>query len=163
MNFILASNLNNAIGLNNALIYHFNRDMRFFYEKTKGSIVIMGRKTFESIGSALNGRLNVVLTKKYDFRARGVMVFHGKNEVLDFLKNSDKKVFVIGGKKIYDLFYDDCKRIYLTKIYDRKTGDSYVKDYLKDENFHISNESEFYEEQSIKFKFYELERKNVRN
>lgn len=117
---------NRVIGLNNDLPWHLPNDLKFFKEKTTGKTIIMGRKTFESIGRVLPKRKHVVLTKqKLDF-PKEVMVIHDLNEISEWNKtNPDKEYFVIGGSAIFNQFLPLADRMYITWIDEAFQGDTY--------------------------------------
>lgn len=113
---IAAVGKNFELGKNNDLIWHFKDDMKFFKETTTNHIVIMGRKTFESLPKALPNRRNIVITSKRDYSAEGAEVVASIYEALDLSKNED--VFIIGGGQIYKSFLDVADKLYLTEIDD---------------------------------------------
>lgn len=114
---IVAYDKNNAIGKNNQLPWKLKDDLKHFKKVTKDSIVVMGRKTYESIGKPLPGRINVVLSRSDNFNPEGVEVCISKQEVLDFINAYyHKDVFIIGGQQIYELFEDEIQMIYTTEV-----------------------------------------------
>lgn len=116
VSIIAAVGKNFELGKNNDLIWHFKDDMKFFKETTTNHIVIMGRKTFESLPKALPNRRNIVITSKKDYSAEGAEVVASIDEALDLSKNED--VFIIGGGQIYKSFLDVADKLYLTEIDD---------------------------------------------
>lgn len=114
-----------GIGNKNTIPWKCKTDMQHFKTTTTGNAVIMGRKTWESLGGPLPGRLNIVLTKDESYLPDGAIVFHNKEQILDFMtwpQYDDYDYYVIGGAQIYDLFEEH---------YDEKIV-SYIK--LKGEN-----------------------------
>lgn len=142
ISMIAAASENDVIGKNNELIWHMPADFKYFKEKTKGHIIIMGRKTFESIGVPLKFRTNVVITSMEDYRPDGVEVFQSLDKALDWSsKQNDDEVFIIGGASVYKQSLDIANRIYLTRIHESFEGDTYFpklndnwKLVLKEEN-----------------------------
>lgn len=114
---------NNVIGGNNKLLWHLPADLKRFKQLTLGHPVIMGRKTFESIGKPLPGRENVVITRNPDFKAEGITVLSSLDEVLK--KFSGQDVFIIGGAEIYAQSMSLADKIFLTRIYQLFEGDSF--------------------------------------
>lgn len=112
---IAAIGKNRELGRNNDLIWHFKEDMRFFRETTKGATVIMGRKTFESLPKALPGRRNIVISSNTAYRAEGTLVVPDIESALESAEK-DKKIFIIGGARIYQAFLPYAKQLYLTEI-----------------------------------------------
>ena len=103
------------LGKDNDLVWHFKEDMSFFRETTRGATVIMGRKTFESLPKALQGRRNIVITRNADFKAKDVECVAGVEEAIEKAKEDDK-VFIIGGAAIYKAFLKFAETLYLTEI-----------------------------------------------
>ncbi len=91
---------NNAIGKDNQLLWHITEDMKFFKSLTQGGTIIMGRKTYESIGRPLPDRRNIVISRSFSFSDKRVEVFHSIEEAID-AASSDEKVFIIGGGEVY--------------------------------------------------------------
>jgi dihydrofolate reductase len=114
---------NNVIGGNNKLLWHLPADLKRFKQLTLGHPVIMGRKTFESIGKPLPGRENVVITRNPDFKAEGITIVRSLDEVLK--KFSGQDVFIIGGAEIYAQSMSLADKIFLTRIYQLFEGDSF--------------------------------------
>jgi len=113
---IAAIGKNNELGAKNALLWDLPADMKHFRKTTQGATVIMGRKTFSSIGRPLPYRTNIVLTRDESFSVKGVSVAHSVSEARDMAKNTKKNIFVIGGAQIYALFLPIADRIILTEV-----------------------------------------------
>lgn len=134
MNFaaVVAHDKNRLIGGKGKLLWHLPEDLKNFKKLTLNSVVIMGRKTFESIGKPLPKRLNVVLTKDKDFRPNNCIVYDDIREVIrDFAE--EYQVFVIGGGEIYKQFFPHIKRIYVSLVDGEYVGDTYFPEYNSDE------------------------------
>jgi dihydrofolate reductase len=134
MNFaaVVAHDKNRLIGGNGKILWHLPEDLKNFKKLTLNSIVIMGRKTFESIGKPLPKRLNVVLTKDKDFRPNNCIVYDDIRDVIrDFAE--EYQVFVIGGGEIYKQFFPHIKRIYVSLVDGEYVGDTYFPEYNSDE------------------------------
>lgn len=126
---IVAMAQNRTIGINNALPWYLPNDLKYFKAATMGKPIIMGRKTFESIGRPLPGRSNIVMTKG-DFSADGVTVVHSVAEALQVaegaaLVNGVNELMVIGGAAIYELFLSLLDRLYLTEVMANVDGDAW--------------------------------------
>lgn len=115
ISLIAAIGKNNELGKGNALLFSMPADMKYFRDKTKGHPVIMGRKTFESIGKALPGRKNIIITRDEKYRKNGTTVVHSLIEALKEAGNKDE-VFVIGGAEIYKQAIDYADRLYITHV-----------------------------------------------
>lgn len=116
VSMIAAIGKNYELGKNNDLIWHFKEDMNFFKQTTLGSAVIMGRKTFESLPKALPGRQNIVISSNKDYVAEGAQVVSSPQEALECAEG--KKVFIIGGARVYGHFLPSADGIFLTEIDD---------------------------------------------
>ena len=114
---VVAAANNNAIGKNNQLLWHLPNDMKYFKNVTWGMPVVMGRKTFESLGKPLAGRKNIVLTRQAGWKAEGVVTVKDFKDALFLVKEMDvKEVMVIGGGEIYRSVFDKATRIHMTRI-----------------------------------------------
>ena len=118
ISMIAAVGKNFELGRGNDLIWHLPSDMKFFRSTTKEHTIIMGRKTFESLGGPLPKRHHVVLTSNPSFSYEGVEVFHSVEDILAKYKNTDEECFIIGGGEIYKLFLPYADKMYLTFIED---------------------------------------------
>ncbi len=118
---------NNEIGRKNELLWDLPIDMKHFRETTSGHPVIMGQRTFESLGKDINGlpgkplpnRRNIVLTLDTNFKREGIEVYYSIDELEIALNNTlekDEKAFIIGGGQIYKLFIDKADRLYITHV-----------------------------------------------
>jgi len=126
LSLLLAADENNVIGKDNKLPWHLPNDLKYFKNQTWGMPILMGRKTFESIGKPLQGRKSIVITRSKDWKHEGVEVVHSVEEAIEKAKAFDvKEIFVIGGSEIFNTSFDKANRIYLTRIHHRFDGDSY--------------------------------------
>ena len=101
ISLIAAIGKNNELGKKNALLWNLPADMKHFRDKTRGHAVIMGQKTFESIGHPLPNRRNIVVTRSDSFSHPGVEISKSLEDTINLLKNAEEEVFVIGGGEIY--------------------------------------------------------------
>lgn len=127
INLIAAVGQNNEMGLDNKLLWHIPEDLKRFKKITEGKPVIMGRKTYESIGKPLPGRKNIVMTRRKPQRFPiEVAVTNNSNSALAHaqLINSDE-VFVIGGAGVYEEFLPSADKIYLTVVHAKFTADTF--------------------------------------
>lgn len=123
----------NTIGKDNKLLWHIPDDLKRFKALTLGHPIIMGRKTFESIGHPLPERTNIVVTHNPDWRADGVHVRHSLKEAIEYAVSLDEKeIFIMGGSKVYAQAIDRVDKLYLTLIDDEKEADSFFPDYRAD-------------------------------
>jgi len=128
---IVAAAENGVIGRHNALPWRLPEDLRYFRRVTMGKPVIMGRRTFESIGRALPGRCNIVVTANRGFAAEGVRVVHGFDEALALARavaeiDGAEEIMLIGGAQLYALGLPRVERIYLTRVRGAIPGDAFL-------------------------------------
>lgn len=117
VSLVVAAAENNAIGRNNELIWKLSADLKFFKHLTWAMPVVMGRKTFDSVGKPLNGRINIVITRQQDWASEGVQVASSLEEALALAADADcKEVFIIGGAEIYRQSLPIADRVYLTRV-----------------------------------------------
>lgn len=133
LSIIVAKSKNNVIGKNNALIWHLPEDLKRFKTLTSGKTIIMGRKTFESLGRVLPNRKHIVLTKNHDFVVNHEMVeiVYGLEELKQYI-DSEEECFVIGGGILYKILLPYANKIYATVINEEFEGDTYFP--IIDEN-----------------------------
>ena len=125
ISIIVAAAENNVIGNNNALIWHISADLKHFKQLTTGHSVIMGRKTYESIGRALPNRRNIVISRNPDFRPEGCTVVSSVDEALR-LTDGEEEVFIIGAGSIYREMWDKVERLYITLVHAVIEGDTSI-------------------------------------
>ncbi len=154
ISLIAALGKNRVIGNENKLIWNIPSDMKRFREITSGKSIIMGRKTFESIGKPLPRRKNTIITRDKNYKAEGCIVAHSLNEALEAA--GDGEIMVIGGAQIYAEFLPKAHRMYLTIIDKEFEGDAYFPEYSKDEWNEISRED--HEENGLNYSFIDFER-----
>jgi dihydrofolate reductase len=116
---------NRAIGLNGALPWHMPEDLAFFKRTTRGHAVVMGRRTFESLGRPLPGRRNIVMTRDAGWQVEGIETIHSPNE-LDSLSNLDDEVFVIGGAEVFAALTPRIERWIISHIFGSHHGDVFM-------------------------------------
>lgn len=122
---IAAMSENGVIGSNNALPWHLPEELKYFREKTREKPVVMGRRTFESMGSKpLPNRLNIILTHALNFTAQNCTIVHSVEEALKVAIDCEE-IMVIGGAEIYEAFLPMASRIYLTVIHQIHVGDTF--------------------------------------
>lgn len=144
MNLIVAADKNWAIGKNNRLMWSIPADMKFFRETTKGNVVIMGRKTLESFpqGQPLKNRVNIVITRKKDYKVKGAVVVHSVEEAVEEASKYEGELFVIGGESIYRAMLGYCDTAYVTKIDHAFDADTYFPNLDEDEEWEMTKISE---------------------
>ena len=113
---------NGVIGRNNALPWHLPEDLKRFKRLTMGKPIVMGRKTFESIGKPLPGRHNIIVTRDANYRREGATVVHGIDEAV-LAAEAAAEIMVIGGADLFRLFLPRATRIHLTRVHGDIEGD----------------------------------------
>jgi len=127
VSMIVAAARNGVIGKNNELLWHLPNDFKFFKQHTTGHPVIMGRKTFESIGHPLPGRTNIVISANDQYYSEGITVVNDLEHALRLALSIDKDPFVIGGASIYKQAYPIAERLYLTTVDYETEGDAFFE------------------------------------
>ena len=159
MKIILAVDNNWGIGKDNGMLYYIPADLKHFKSETLNNIVIMGRNTYESMGSALPNRENIVLTRNTDYKLDDAKIFNNPDYILSYIKDSDKEVFVIGGSQIVDIFLPHCDEAIITKIYDSRKADTFLHNFDEDDDFKIVCQSDLHEENGHEFRYISYRRK----
>jgi dihydrofolate reductase len=125
---IVAMTPERVIGKNGTLPWHLPEDLAFFKRTTSGHAIVMGRKTYESIGRPLPKRRNIVLTRDRAWSAAGVEVIHAPGE-LDALAGPEETVFVIGGAEIYAAFLDRLDELLVSRVFENYPGDTRLPEF----------------------------------
>jgi dihydrofolate reductase len=128
VSLIVAMAKNRVIGVNNTLPWHLPADLKHFKSLTMGHHIVMGRKTYESIGKPLPGRTSVVVTRNAGYSVPGVIVVHSLKQALASCGN-DEEIFVIGGAELYRQAIKFADRIYLTEIDADISGDAHFTEF----------------------------------
>lgn len=132
LSLIVAADENNVMGLRNQLPWRLPADMKYFKNQTWGLPVIMGRKTFESLGKPLAGRTNIVITRNTAWGFEKVAVAHTLEEAIARgTATGAAEIFVIGGAEIFKMVLPQAHRIYLTRIHHRFEGDVFFPEFSK--------------------------------
>ncbi|HCN48247.1 MAG TPA: dihydrofolate reductase [Chryseobacterium sp.] len=113
---VVAMGEKNEIGFENQLLWHLPKDLKHFKDITSGHPVIMGRKTYESIGKALPNRTNIVVSRKKDWFEEGILIVGSLKEAIKFAKKIDEEVFIIGGGNIYEQTMDIVDKLEVTLV-----------------------------------------------
>lgn len=154
---IVAMSNNNVIGYENKMPWHLPQELKYFKKVTTGYPIIMGRKTFESIGRPLPNRENIIVTRQSDYKAEGVTVI---NDLPAYLtENKNKDLFIIGGEEIFKIAFPYLDTLYVTDILHTFEGDTYFPDFNKEEwNIKSSSEVQVDENSEIKYRYLVYEK-----
>lgn len=163
VNMIAAIGMNNELGKNGSLIWNIPKDLKYFSEKTKGSTIVMGRNTFNSLPKVLPGRKHIILSKTNSFNKEidsNVVVVDNKDELIDLCNkiSYNNEVFIIGGASLYEMFIDIADKLYITHIEEiDEDADVYFPKILDEkwEKTVLTND----EDNNIKFSFVEYTKK----
>jgi dihydrofolate reductase len=124
ISLIVAASTNNVIGVNNQLPWHLPNDLKFFKNLTWAMPVVMGRRTFESMGKALNGRVNIVITSQENALFENAVTVNSVKDALFVAEGGDyKEVFIIGGGQIFSEVLPKANKVYLTRVHTEISGD----------------------------------------
>ncbi|MBE5946529.1 MAG: dihydrofolate reductase [Lachnospiraceae bacterium] len=160
MELIVAVDSNWAIGNKGDLLVSIPEDHKFFRQTTMGNVVILGRKTLAGFpnGLPLAGRDNIILSTNKDYKVKGAVVVHSKEELLETLKDyKDKTIFVIGGGTVYEMLLPYCKYAHVTKIDYKYEADTYFPNLDKLDNWRIVADSDEHTYFDLEFYFYKYE------
>jgi dihydrofolate reductase len=130
LSIIVAMSSNRVIGVNNTLPWHLSEDLKHFKFLTVGHTIIMGRKTYDSIGRALPNRRNIVISRNIEISCEGAEVVHSIENAFSISKN-DGEVFVIGGSNIYEQALHLVDHLYITEIKKSFLGDAFFPEINK--------------------------------
>jgi len=125
VSLICAASQNGVIGRDNRLPWYLPADLAHFKRHTTGHPILMGRKTYESVGKPLPNRTNIIITRQTDFQAGGCLVAHSLEEAVGLCAN-DEELFIIGGAEIYRQALPVADKIYLTRIWHSFEGDTFL-------------------------------------
>lgn len=169
LSILVAMAKNRVIGKKNKLPWHLSADLKHFKALTMGHTIIMGRKTYESIGRPLPGRTNIIVTRQTDFDVAGATVVHSLDQALNISQSSDAihrgaEQFIIGGAVLYQQTIALSQRMYITEIQQPFDGDTYFPSFDHNEWYEKSRERHFADNKmisqtSLEYHFVVLERK----
>lgn len=140
-----------AIGKNNQLLWHMPADLKFFKQTTSGHTVIMGRKTYDSVGRPLPNRRNIVITRDSQLKIEGVEVVNSLDEAIALSQHEEKAVFIVGGAEIYKQALPKTETLYLTTIHHTFDADTFFPEIDRSEwevlssNPHQADEKNMYD------------------
>lgn len=157
INIIVATSKNRVIGNNNSLIWKLPADLKRFKQITTGNTVVMGRKTYESIGKPLPNRRNIIITRDTNYLVDNCEIVNSLEEAL-MLCNND--CFIIGGGEIYKQSIDIADKIYLTLVQEDFEGDTYFPEIGKEWTKVFREDFEPDEKNAHKYSFINYEKYN---
>ncbi|AUJ51335.1 dihydrofolate reductase [Staphylococcus hominis] len=156
LSILVAHDQQRVIGYKNALPWHIPNDLKHVKQLSTGHTLVMGRKTFESIGKPLPNRKNVVLTRDNNFKPDGVEVIH----TIDDIYNLEGHVFIFGGQTLFEVMIDKVDDMYITVVDGKHQGDTFFPPYtFEDWTVASSEEGQLDEKNTIPHTFLHLVRK----
>lgn len=150
ISIIVAASINNAIGKNNNLLCRLSNDLKRFKKITMGHHILMGRKTFESIGKPLPGRTTVIITRQKDYIQEGCKIANSIEEAINLCQ--DTEIFIIGGGEIYNQAFNIVNNIYLTRIHSIIDGDTFIPN-IDDDNWQEVDREDFLKDEKNEFDY----------
>lgn len=145
MRAIVCADKNWGIGYKNRLLVSIPSDMKFFRETTTGKVIVMGRKTLESFPNEmpLKNRINIVLTRDRNYEAKGAVIVHDEEELMNELGKYDtEQIYIIGGESVYKMMLSHCDKIYVTKVDRAFQADTYFPNLDEMSEWKMTQESE---------------------
>lgn len=155
---VVAMGEKNEIGADNQLLWHLPKDLKHFKDLTTGHPIIMGRKTYESIGKALPNRTNIVISRKKNWFEEGILIVGSIKEAVKFAKKIDEDIFIIGGGNIYEQTMEIADKLEVTLVKAELKADTFFPKIdkkiwkLSEEVFHEKDEKNQYD---FSFQTYE--------
>ena len=156
ISIIVAMSQNSVIGYKNELPWHISEDLKNFRKITLNHSVIMGRKTYDSIGKPLKDRRNIVISRNALLKIDGVEVVDSLEKAI-YKTAESSETFIIGGQQIYSIALPIATHMYITKVDEIFDGDAYFPDFIQDEWNEIARE-DLISENALKFSFLKYER-----
>ena len=138
---------NNVIGQKNSLPWDIPEDLKRFKQLTSGHTILMGRKTFDSIGRPLPNRTNIVMTKDTNYQKEGIEIVFDEREALNLIKDLNQEVFIIGGSKIYELFEPWATSLMITRVLKDFEGDAFFPN-INWNNWQVASKEKFLDKKS---------------
>ncbi|NPA46686.1 MAG: dihydrofolate reductase [Chlorobi bacterium] len=147
------------IGKDGDLIWRISEDLKRFKRLTMGGALIMGRKTYASIGRPLPGRFNIVLSRREDFQAPGIWIRRNAEAALDLAECLTDKIFVIGGESIYTLYINKAQKLFLTEIDAEEPAADAFFPAINPDDWETEEVSEWYKtEDGLRYRYKTLKR-----
>lgn len=128
LSIIVAVANKNVIGINNTLPWHLPEDLKRFKALTMGHHIVMGRKTYESLGRLLPGRTTVIVTRNKHYQVEGAVVVHSIEQALSVCAEDDE-VFLIGGAELYQQGFQHADKLYMTEVHTDVEGDAFLPEF----------------------------------
>jgi dihydrofolate reductase len=152
ISLIVAMAKNRVIGNQGAMPWHLSADLKKFKKITMGSPIIMGRKTYQSIGRPLPNRINLIISRDKDYLVDGCLVFNDINYALMQACQLANEVFIIGGSTLYEALLPVADNLYITQIHQEFTGDTWFPIFDNNEWIEVARE-DIHDDASVNFSY----------
>lgn len=159
ISLLVAHDLNRVIGVNNDLPWHIPEDLAYFKKMSMGKAMVMGRKTYESIGRPLPGRLSIIVTRNESYTVEGAVVVHNLKDAIARAEEYAEEVMIIGGAEIFRTALEVADRLYITHIQKQYDGDTFFPSYGPEWKL-ISTSENHITEDGIPYSFLVYEKNN---
>jgi dihydrofolate reductase len=164
ISMIVAMGRNRVIGKQNEIPWKLPAEQNYFKEITMGHTVVTGRKNFESMGRALKGRRNIIITRDKQYQAENCEIITSAEELIDKFKASEEEVFIIGGEEIYKMFLPHSNKLYITIIEEDFDGDTFFPEITENDWVEISSQPGLTDQKNVYVYNYKVyERKDSKN
>jgi dihydrofolate reductase len=160
ISLIVAMASNRAIGLNGQMPWHLSADLKHFKKITLQSVILMGRKTFESIGRPLPNRTNIIISNTIGYQPKGCQVFKDIASALKYCADKPE-VFVIGGSSLYQALFPKAHFLYLTEIHKHFTGDTFFPE-IDQTNWRLLESQKIADDATVDFSYSFLKLERIR-
>ena len=160
ISLIVAHDPNRVIGSNNKMPWYIPGDLAYFKEKTMNKAMVMGRKTYESIGRVLPGRMNIIVTRNPSYQVEGAEVVSTVDEAIALAKEYHEEVMVIGGEQIFRAVMDQADRLYITYIKNAFEGDTFFPTYSEDDWVLVDKTEEMQTPEGVTYAYLIYEKAN---
>ena len=161
ISIIVAMARNHAIGLSNQIPWHLSADLKKFKAITMGAPILMGRKTYESIGKPLPGRQNIIISRNPKYQPEGCLVFNDVEKAIEACQHYDE-IFIIGGASLYETMLSKADALYLTQINKDFEGDTFFPE-INNKDWEEVSREDITDDESVDFSysFIKLLRKSI--
>ena len=163
LSILVAMARNRVIGQNNTLPWHLPADLRHFKSLTMGKTIVMGRKTYQSIGRPLPGRANIIITRQTSYEVPGAVVVNSIEDALKVCRETsvhDSEIFIIGGEKLFRQTIKICQRMYITEIQRDFEGDTFFPEFNPNDWEETQRDKHFSDDDNrMEYHFVILDRK----
>ncbi|MDD6211945.1 MAG: dihydrofolate reductase [Clostridiales bacterium] len=165
MNAIACVSATWGIGKDNHLLFHISEDLKFFRRTTDGKVLIMGRKTLESLpgGKPLPNRRHLVLSTQMDYQPEGVEVYHSVPELLEAIRDlPSDEVWVCGGGEVYQELLPYCEECYITHVDLQPPADTFFPNLFREKDWTRADSEAYMEEKGIYFRYCQYYNRNIK-